>query len=719
MNDNLQTNKAQYGEDAYIVLEIKVEKYKSLDEVGDLTSEQVNEISTMQFVHSKLLEYCYQYTMAKQTQERLDEIAYTTYITVTSTIIVLAVTSVAGAAISAVKTGSLASVAKTINAYALYKGLSSVVGEALEELYIDPWIEAYFSHKTKEWGWDLMSQVFFTTFMESIRETLMGGVAKAAVYTFAKAHAANMVSSTNQDSMTVMQETSATLKAQRLSRVTEIASSVLSTLMLFAGAIMPGAFSSSFTTGLATAFVVGGTVVDDIGDAICSFLRKGPPQKGIAGGKGLLARLREYIINRRATDPRGKVFTLSELQKPAITQEMMNKLRELDPQSIVERRALEQGLPIYSVGDFPTLSRPIQRTLYDFIDIEYQYSDGTKLLTPTSRFLSSKGLAIPLPKYRFTIKHVGKTVSIIYPIKTFQVSIVSFLEPSLGLVFLEKVSEVHFLKAKLASNILERIWLNGKTKSGARAWGIIYMWVNLRNDKFMYGRTEQRPLSRPYYSVGALSFRFDQYIAKAIYERRTDDSIYGDMYKLYVEAGEGQGGINNIIKNFKVSIVEVTLLTGDYDYDCNYIEAAEESYIKKSKRHPERAKKCYNIKESGKGAHKMTEDMLVGLPPIYNIDTIEPQLIKLMKNGYSTKVAASKLRFLLKTHKIVPSLSSSQLNDLCKILFDGKTYKQKRDEVLLEHIESLIDQGYIIPSKIASRLAGFDATHVFNFLAKL
>ncbi len=190
------------------------------------------------------------------------------------------------------------------------------------------------------------------------------------------------------------------------------------------------------------------------------------------------------------------------------------------------------------------------------------------------------------------------------------------------------------------------------------------------------------------------------------------------MYKLYVEAGEGQGGINNIIKNFKVAIVEVTFLTGDYDYDCNYIEAAEESYIKKSKRHPERAKKCYNIKESGKGAHKMTEDMLVGLPPIYNIDTIEPQLIKLMKNGYSTKVAASKLRFLLKTHKIVPSLSSSQLNDLCKILFDGKTYKQKRDEVLLEHIESLIDQGYIIPSKIASRLAGFDATHVFNFLAK-
>ncbi len=409
---------------------------------------------------------------------------------------------------------------------------------------------------------------------------------------------------------------------------------------------------------------------------------------------------------------------LSVPQKTVITQEMMDKLKALGPQSIVEEMALKQGLPVDKIGDFPYLKKPVQRTLYDFIDIEYQYSDGTKLLTPTSRFLSSKGLAIPLPKYRFTIKHVGKTVSIIYPIKTFQVSIVSFLEPSLGLVFLEKVSEVHFSRAKLASNILERIWLNGKTKSGARPWGIIYLWVNSLNDNFMYGRTEQRPLSKPYYPVGALSFRFDQYIARAIHERRTDDSIYGDMYRLYVKGGEGQDGINNIIKYFKVSIVEVIFLTGNYDYDCNYIEAAEESYIKKALRVPERAEKCYNKKESGKGSHKMTEEMLYDLLPVYTIDTIEPHIIDLMKNGYSTKIAASKLPFILKTHKVIPSISASQLNHICNILFEGKTYRQKRDEVLLEHIDSLIEQGYITPYKIADKLAGFNAAKVFNFLAR-
>ena len=88
--------------------------------------------------------------------------------------------------------------------------------------------------------------------------------------------------------------------------------------MLVAGAVMSGFFPSSFTTGLSTALIVGGLVVEDMGEAIASFLRKGPPQKGIAGGKGLLARLREYMINRKATDPRGKIFELQNIQYPDV-----------------------------------------------------------------------------------------------------------------------------------------------------------------------------------------------------------------------------------------------------------------------------------------------------------------------------------------------------------------------------------------------------------------
>ena len=236
MNEILQANKEEYGDDAYIVLEIKVEKYRSLDDLGDLTSEQVNKISTMQFVHSKLLEYCYQYTLAKQTQERLDEIAYTTYVTVVSTIIVLPISYAIGSIFSGT---SLASVVKNVNIMSLYKAASTVFGEALEELYIDPWIEAFFSHKTKEWGWELWSQVFVTTFMESIRETIMGGVPKVAAQVYVQAHASRMASSTNQDIMMDMQESSRELKAQRRSQAVKIASSVLSGLMLFAGAIMP------------------------------------------------------------------------------------------------------------------------------------------------------------------------------------------------------------------------------------------------------------------------------------------------------------------------------------------------------------------------------------------------------------------------------------------------------------------------------------------------
>lgn len=326
--------KEEYGENAYIVLEVKVEKYRSLDDLGELTSEQVDEISTMQLVHSKLLEYCYQYTMAKQTQERLDEIAYTTFITVTSTIIVLAVTSGAGAALSAVKTHSLASVVKNINVFALFKAAGSVVGEALEELYVDPWIEAFFSHKTKEWGWELWSQVFVTTFMESIRETVMGGVPKAAAQVYAQVQAQRMGSSTNQDSMMDMQESSRDLKAQRLSQAITIASSVLSGLMLFAGAIMPGFSSSSFMTGLATALVVGGTIVDDIGEAISSYLYTDPSQRDKPRSKGLLARLRERLINRRATDPRKKPFTISISRISAPRRETIEKVKDMTKSDI-------------------------------------------------------------------------------------------------------------------------------------------------------------------------------------------------------------------------------------------------------------------------------------------------------------------------------------------------------------------------------------------------
>jgi len=46
---------------------------------------------------------------------------------------------------------------------------------------------------------------------------------------------------------------------------------------------------------------------------------------------------------------------LSEPQKPVITQEMIDKIKALGPQSLVEKMALEQGLPLERVGDFFTL----------------------------------------------------------------------------------------------------------------------------------------------------------------------------------------------------------------------------------------------------------------------------------------------------------------------------------------------------------------------------
>ncbi len=85
----------------------------------------------MQSSHASILEYLYQFTIAKKTQERLSEIAYTSFVTIISTLITIGVTyglnsltsTTAGAAIGAA-TGTLSKITSSSSYHILKIGMA-------------------------------------------------------------------------------------------------------------------------------------------------------------------------------------------------------------------------------------------------------------------------------------------------------------------------------------------------------------------------------------------------------------------------------------------------------------------------------------------------------------------------------------------------------------------------------------------------------------------
>jgi hypothetical protein len=142
----------------YIILEFHIEKYRSVDDLRDLTSEQVNQIATMQSAHASILEYTYQHTIATKTQKKLSQMAYTVLVTLASTLPL--------AIVGGIATGIAKSFGKGILTFA-----KMIVFEALEEVYLDPWIEATVAGYADEQGWSILGKAFAVSFAESGRET--------------------------------------------------------------------------------------------------------------------------------------------------------------------------------------------------------------------------------------------------------------------------------------------------------------------------------------------------------------------------------------------------------------------------------------------------------------------------------------------------------------------------------------------------------------------
>jgi hypothetical protein len=172
----------------YVVFQVNVEKYRSVADLRDLTSEQVGKIATAQAIEAAIFEYNYQFNLATQTQACYHELIYTVVVTAISTAISMGATLYIGKVVQLA--GSLASTATkelSKSASKMLMGLlqptagftakfvlRSVAKEIGQEVLIDPWIESTVSGWVRRAGGDATLQMVLSSVAESLREALTG-----------------------------------------------------------------------------------------------------------------------------------------------------------------------------------------------------------------------------------------------------------------------------------------------------------------------------------------------------------------------------------------------------------------------------------------------------------------------------------------------------------------------------------------------------------------
>jgi len=133
-------------ERVFVIFEIKLGKHESVASSGDNAK-----IAIMQGVQAALLEYFYQSNLAVESQAKLNELAYTVVITLLTTIF----------------SGGLLTNPKML------------ISEPLEEMFLDPSIEALVSNTVEAIGWGAYAQIAACSIAEGGREAATGDLATA------------------------------------------------------------------------------------------------------------------------------------------------------------------------------------------------------------------------------------------------------------------------------------------------------------------------------------------------------------------------------------------------------------------------------------------------------------------------------------------------------------------------------------------------------------
>ncbi|MBD3340934.1 MAG: hypothetical protein GF353_17630, partial [Candidatus Lokiarchaeota archaeon] len=152
------------GGEPHLILELRFKKYGSVSDSGsDYSSEELRTMALMQSIQANVLEYYYQFQVATQTQQKLDQIAYTVAITLVSTALTLPI-SAAGQSIVATSLGTQGAGVST----------SIMLTEPLEEVYVDPLVESTVTGVARDLGLGKSEQIILAGLAESGRESLSG-----------------------------------------------------------------------------------------------------------------------------------------------------------------------------------------------------------------------------------------------------------------------------------------------------------------------------------------------------------------------------------------------------------------------------------------------------------------------------------------------------------------------------------------------------------------
>lgn len=296
---------------------------------------------------------------------------------------------------------------------------------------------------------------------------------------------------------------------------------------------------------------------------------------------------------------------------------------------------------------------------------------------------------------------------------------------------------------------INNIWADGRASRGS-VFGIIYLWKNKENGKIYWGRTEQRLFH--YANIVPISDRFYDYYKNARGYTKKDGSIYHHMHEAIDQQANEQDGIKAIFEVFELQVFEIIYSTGNYDLDCERIEAIEEWWITKTdSRNPAIG---YNIRGGSVGSHtgNTKKDIDLGLlkrliqsgytqqqvtnyfgvdrKTIFNRlkegwpDTggnwylavrkfIKPLLLNLIKSGMEQDDI---LKQFSSPYTSDGYMSRSQLYNIFKDCFDGNHFEEIQKTSLGLIIDSLIEEGYRTPTEFADKLINMDAKRVWKFL---
>ncbi len=234
------------------------------------------------------------------------------------------------------------------------------------------------------------------------------------------------------------------------------------------------------------------------------------------------------------------------------------------------------------------------------------------------------------------------------------------------------------------------------------------MWTHKKSGKsYVYpGRTEQRqgtPYYRPYSSI---SKRFQQEINRAIYTKRDklrkkENQMYYDMRMIYDNAGRGQKGINAIVKNFKLEIVEILLISGKYKRDCRILEELEDYWRDRASEFGE----LYSSVGGSAGSH------VARIRSPYGKEERYAKVRDLIRHGYSKKEMADYLDLFWN-----PLYGSNALNNLIDEA-TGMSYTAANLKYVGSEIINLLDSGIFSLEGLSSYFRGMDNNEMFSFLA--